>query len=130
MASFSYIAVSGVWCGHFDGLATYPANLCPLFWWAELSDFGENLGQPIRKPIEAASRRTVWQRPSEHFHCMLSEEEGVNDTVQADTRRDRRCFWLWGQVSRFRVCQVELALQIMRSDLDVPHRHLRIGMAE
>jgi hypothetical protein len=33
-------------------------------------------------------------------------------------------------MSRFRAGQMVLALQIIRRDVDIPHRHLWIGMAE
>jgi hypothetical protein len=101
----------------FRGLPTNLANLCPLSRRVEFSGFGEDLGQPVRKSIEAASRRAIWQRPSEHLHCMLSEEQRVNDTVKAATGRDCWRFRLWGQMSRLRAGQMELALRVGVSDL-------------
>jgi hypothetical protein len=71
---------------YFFGWATYPANLCPLFGWLEVSDFSEDLGQAIGKSIEAMSKSILWQRPSKHFHSMLREEQRIDDTVPADTR--------------------------------------------
>ncbi|MDR3700662.1 MAG: hypothetical protein P4L56_13545, partial [Candidatus Sulfopaludibacter sp.] len=50
-----------------DDLGTYPANLCPLFGWAELAGFCEDFGEPIRKSIEALSRRAVRQGSTEHL---------------------------------------------------------------
>ena len=37
---------------------------------------------------------------------------------------------MWNQMSRLRVRQMELTLQIVRGDIDVAHGHLWIGMAE
>jgi hypothetical protein len=39
---------------------TYTANLCPLCGRAEFASLGEDFGEPIRKSIEALSRRAVW----------------------------------------------------------------------
>jgi hypothetical protein len=110
--------------------ATYPANLCPLFGRAEFAGFGENLGQPIRKSVEAVSRRALRHGATEHFDCVLSEEQRVNDTIQAGAWRKHWCFRLWGQMPRLRARQAELALQIIGGDLDVPHRHPWIFVAE
>jgi len=38
---------------------TYRANLCPLCGRVELADLGEDFGEPVREPIEAASRRAI-----------------------------------------------------------------------
>ena len=109
---------------------TYTANLCPLCGGTEFASQGEDFVEAIRKSIEAASRRAIRQRPPEHFHAMLSVEQRVKDTVQADTRRDCWRFRLWGYKPRFRAGQMILALQIIGRDVDVPHRHLWIGMTE
>ena len=61
---------------------------------------------------------------------MLREEQRVNDAVQSDAGRTCRRFRLWDEMARFRTGQVVLTLQIIRRDVDVPHRHLWIGMAE
>jgi hypothetical protein len=63
------------------GLPTYPANLCQLFGRAEFAGRREDLGQPIGEPVEAASRRAVRQGSTEHFDCVLSKEQRVNDTI-------------------------------------------------
>ena len=60
---------------HFGGMATYTANLCPLFGRAEFADFREDFGQPIGEPVEATSRRAVRQGSPEHLDCVLSEEQ-------------------------------------------------------
>ena len=114
----------------FDESPTYPANLCPLCGEAEFAGLREDFGQPVRKPFEAASRRAIRQRPSKHLHRVLGEEQGVNDTPKAGAGRNCWRFGLWNQMSGLRAGQMELALQIIQSDVDVPHRHLRIGMAE
>jgi hypothetical protein len=69
---------------------TYPANLCPLFGWAELAGFGEDFGQPIGKAVETASRRAVRQGSTEHLDCVLREEQRVNNAVYASAWRDDR----------------------------------------
>jgi hypothetical protein len=79
----------------------------------EFAGFGEDFGQPIGKSIEAASRRAIRQGSPEHLDCVLSEEQRVNNTVQAE--RAARCwrFRLWGQMPRVRAGQMVLALQII-----------------
>jgi hypothetical protein len=72
----------------------------------------------------------IWQGPAEHLDGMLSEEQRVDDAVQTGAGRNRRRFGLWGYMSRFRAGQMVLALQIIRRDVDIPHRHLWIGMTE
>ena len=111
-------------------MPTYPANLCPLSERAEFAGFREDLGQPIRKAVEAVSRGSVGQGPAEHLNCVLSKEQRVNNAIQAGTGRDHRRFRLRDQMSRLRACQMELALDIIGSYVDVPHGHLWIGMAE
>ena len=59
---------------------------------------------------------------------MLSEEQRVDDAVQTGAGRNCRRFRLWGYMSRFRAGQMVLAVQIIRRDVDIPHRHLWIGM--
>jgi hypothetical protein len=59
----------------------YPANLCPLSCWVEFAGLGEDLGQAVGKPIEAASGRAVWEGSPEHFECVLSEEQRIDDAV-------------------------------------------------
>ena len=113
-----------------SGMPTYTANLCPLCARAEFARLGEDFGEPIRKSIEAASRRASRQGPTKHLDGMLSEEQRVDDAVQTGARRNCRRFRLWGNMSRFQACQMVLALQIIRRDVDIPHRHLRIGMTE
>src|ERR1035437_3760170 len=54
-------------------MATYLANLCPLSGRAEFAGFGEDLDQPIRESIEAASRRAVRQGSAEHFGACLAK---------------------------------------------------------
>jgi hypothetical protein len=109
---------------------TYTANLCPLWGQAKFANFGEDFDKPIGKSIEATSRRTIRQGPTEHLDGMLSEEQRVDDTVLAGAGRNCWRFGLWNQMSRFLAGQMVLALQIIRRDVDVPHRHLWIGMAE
>ena len=113
-----------------SGMPTYTANLCPLCGRVEFAGLGEDFGEPIRKSIEAASRRASRQGPTKHLDGMLSEEQRVDDAVQTGARRNCRRFRLWGNMSRFQACQMVLALQIIRRDVDIPHRHLWIGMAE
>ena len=111
-------------------MPTYPANLCPLSGRVEFAGFGENLCQPIGEPVEAVSRRAVRQGSAEHLDCVLSEEQRVNNAVYASAWRDDRCLRLWDEMARLGSNQAELALQIIRGDFDVPHRHPRILVAE
>jgi len=114
----------------FSEWPTYTANLCPLCGRAEFANLGEDFGEAIQKSIKAAPRRAVRQGPTEHLDGMLSEEQRVDDTVLAGAGRNCWRFGLWDQMSRFLAGQMVLALQIIRRDVDVPHRHLWIGMAE
>ena len=117
--------------GPFSESLTYTANLCPLWGQAEFANLGEDFDKPIGKSIEATtSRRAIRQGPTEHLDGMLSEEQRVDDAVQAGAGRKCWRFRLWNYMSRFLAGQMVLALQIIRRDVDVPHRHLWIGMAE
>jgi len=109
---------------------TYPANLCPLSWWGEFAGLREDLGQPIGKAVEAVSRRAVRQGSAEHLDRMLSEEQRVNNTVQTGAGRNGWGFRVWGQMPRLRAGETKLAMQIIRSSLDVAHGHPWIGVAE
>jgi hypothetical protein len=46
--------------GAFSEWPTYTANLCPLCRRAEFASLSEDFGEPIRKAVEAASRRAIW----------------------------------------------------------------------
>ena len=115
---------------HFDEMPTYTANLCRLFRRVEFAGFREDFGQPIGESVETASRRAIRQRSTEHFDCVLSKEQRVNNAIQAGARGNCGCLRLWDQMPRLRAGQTELALQITRSNLDVTHRHPWIGVAE
>ena len=115
---------------HLAGKRPYPANLCPLSGRPEFAGFRENLGQPIGEPVEAVSRRAVRQGSAEHFDCVLSKQQRVNNAIQAGAGRNRWRFRVWGQMPRLRSSQIKLALQVIRSNVNVPHRHPWIGVAE
>src|SRR5579863_7001132 len=100
-------------------MPTYPANLCPLFGWAEFAGRREDLGQPIGEPVEATSRRAVREGSTEHLDCMLGEEQRFNNAVQASAGRNGWGFRVWGQMPRLRAGETELGMQIIRSNLDV-----------
>src|SRR5580693_8451559 len=110
--------------------STYPANLCPLFGWTELASFCENFGEPIRKSIEALTRRAVRQGSTEHLDCVLREVQRVNNAVYASAWRGDRYFRVWGQMPRLRASRLELVLQIGGGNLDVPHGHPWIRVAK
>ena len=76
------------------------------------------------------SWRAVGQRATEHLDGVLSEQQGVDDTIQAGTRRDYGRFRLRRQMPGLGTGQMKLALQIGAGDLDVAHRHLRVDVAE
>ena len=113
-----------------DEWPTYPANLCPLFWWVEFADFREDLGHSIGEPVEIASGRAFGQGSTEHLDCVLSEEQRVNNAVYASAWREDRCLRLWDEMARLGAGQTKLALQIIPGNLDVPHRHPRILVTE
>ena len=87
-------------------------------------------GQSVRELVETMLRSAVRQGTPEHLDGMLSEEQRVDETVLAGAGRNCWRFGLWNQMSRFLAGQMVLALQIIRRDVDIPHRHLWIGMAE
>jgi hypothetical protein len=62
-------------------MAAYPANLSRLSGRFEFARFGEDLSQPIGKPVEAASRRAVRQRSTEHFDSVLSTQHRINNAI-------------------------------------------------
>ena len=121
---------TGAWSRLFHESATYTANLCPLFGRAEFAGFGEDLGQPVGEPVETASRRALRQGSAEHLDCVLREEQRFNYALQASAGRNGWGFRVWGQMPRLRAGETELALQIIRSNLDVAHGHPWIGVAE
>lgn len=70
------------------------------------------------------------QGSTEHLDCVLREEQGFNNAFQASAGRNGWGIQVWGQISRLRAGETELALQIIRSNLDVAHRHPWIRVAE
>ena len=60
--------------GHKSASGVYPANLCPLSCGVEFAGLGEDFGQAVGEPIEAASRRAVRQGSPEHLDGVLSEQ--------------------------------------------------------
>ena len=82
------------------GMPTYPANLCPLSERAEFAGFREDLGQPIRKAVEAVFRRSVGQGPAEHLDRVLSKEQRVNNAIYTRAGREHWRFRPWGQMAR------------------------------
>src|SRR5258708_8189066 len=78
----------------FDGLSPYTANLCPLSVWVELACFREDFGESIGELVETMLRSAVRKRTTEHLDGMLSEQQGIDDTVQTAARRGVRSFRL------------------------------------
>ena len=70
----------------------------------------------------------VRQGSTEHFDGVLREEQGFDNAVQASAK------WLGlsgaEQMPRLRAGDTKLAVQIIRSNLDVAHGHPWIGVAE
>src|SRR4051812_30202859 len=93
-------AVPGHVMRHFYDMATYPANLCPLSGRVEFAGLREDLGQAIGEPVEAVPRRARRQGSAEHFDCMLSKEQRVNNAIYARAGCEHWCFWPWGQMAR------------------------------
>ena len=91
-------------------LSPYTANLCPLSVGIEFAGFGQDFGQSIRESIEAMLRRAVWQRATEHFDGMLSEQQRVDDAFQTTARRGAWGFRLRREMPRLRSGQMKLAL--------------------
>ena len=52
---------------HVSEKSPYPANVCPLSCGFEFASFGEDFGQAVGEPIEAASRGAVRERAAEHL---------------------------------------------------------------
>ena len=71
---------------HFHGSGVYPANLCPLSSGVEFASLGEDFGQSVGESIKAAPGRAVGQGTPEHLDGVLSEQEGIGNTIQACPR--------------------------------------------
>ena len=54
-----------------NGLATYPANLCPFLFGAEFSDREEDLGDAVGQAVEDATFTAIGKRTAEHFQHVL-----------------------------------------------------------
>jgi hypothetical protein len=52
------------------------------------------LGQADGEPIEAASRRAVWEGSPEHLDGVLSEQEGIRNTIEARTLAKSLAPWM------------------------------------
>ena len=52
----------------------------------EFAGFREDFGESIGELVEATFRRAVRQRTAEHLDGMLSEQQRIDDTVQAAAR--------------------------------------------
>jgi hypothetical protein len=115
---------------HMSEKSPYAANLCPLSGWVELAGFREDFGKSIGWLIEAMLRSAVRQRTTEHLDGMLSEQQRIDDTVQATARRETRGFRLRREMPRLRPGQMKFPLQIASTNVDVAHRHLGIDVPE
>src|ERR1700674_1921298 len=87
---------------HLSGLSPYTANLCPLSVWFELAGFRNDFGQSVRELVEAMLRSSARQRAPEHLDGMLSEQQRIDDTVQAAARREARGFGFRREMPRLR----------------------------
>src|SRR5437868_10585763 len=121
--------MSGNWL-QVDGKSPYAANLCPLSGRVEFAGFCEDFGESIGELIQAMLRSLIRQRATEHLDSMLSEQQRIDYTVQATTRRGVRGFRLRCEMPGLRSGQMKLPLQIGSNNVDVAHRHLGIEVPE
>src|SRR5436853_1791240 len=98
-------------------LPPYTANLCPLSVLVELACFREDFGESIGELVETLLRSAVRKRTTEHLDGMLSEQQGIDDTVQTAPRRGVRSFRLWRKMPGLRSGQMKLPLQIGSSNV-------------
>ena len=113
-----------------DELSPYTANLCPLRVWVELAGFREDFDESIGELVETMLLSAVRQRTAEHLDGMLSEQQRIDDTVQAAARRAGRGFRLRREMPRLRSGQMKFPLQIASNNVNVAHRHLGIDVPE
>ena len=59
----------------------------------------------------------------------MGGKQGISDTLDAGTR-DERSLRVRSYMARLRSCQLKLALEILLSDLDVLHGHVRALVAQ
>src|SRR6266436_2804875 len=115
---------------HLDEKPPYTANLCPLSVWVELACFREDFGESVGELVETMLRSAVRKRTTEHLDGMLSEQQGIDDTVQTAARRGVRSFRLRRKMPGLRSGQMKLPLQIGSGNVDVAHGHLGINVPE
>src|SRR5207244_1402338 len=96
----------------------------------EFAGCGEDFGESIGELVETMLRSAVRQRTTEHLDGMLSEQQRIDDTVQAAARREARGFRSRREMPRLRSGQMKLPLQIASSNVNVAHRHLGIDVPE
>jgi len=61
-------------------------------WWAELPEFGDELGKAIGEAAEAVVRRLGREGAAEHFEEVLCGEERVDDPRQSGAECSAGCF--------------------------------------
>jgi hypothetical protein len=50
---------------------------------AKFPYLGKDLEETLREPQETIARSTVWERTAEHFHDVLSSDQGVDEAIEA-----------------------------------------------
>ena len=91
--------------------------------------FGDDFGKAVGEPGERRAWGTVGQGATEHFEHMLSGEQGVDDAVEAGSKRGEWGFGLGNQMPGLGARQVELAPEVRQGHFDITHGHVRRSVA-
>ena len=89
-------------------------------------DFGEAIGEAGKRSAGSAKG----QGTTEHFEHMVSEEQGVDDAVEAGAKRGAGGLGLGNQMAGLGARQVKLATEIGVGHLDIAHGHVGRSVAE
>jgi hypothetical protein len=92
----------------------------------EVFDGGENLDQAVGKAVEGAPSGGLGQVSAVHLQDMLDSLKGVDQIGQIRMRRVEgvRHTRRWHEVAGMRAGQLELALEILLSNLEVLQSHV------
>ena len=73
---------------------------------------------------------TVFQGSAEHFQRVLCDEQRIDNSIEARTRRFHWSLRTGSDVPRLRLSLMKLSLQVGLSDFDVQRGHVRRFMPE
>ena len=105
-----------------------PTDVSSLAWGADAPRGGKAVMGRILKenstvPLFFGQTLIQSLRDLGYNHTTSALCEHVDNAIQAGARRNHWRLRLWDQMPRLRAGQTELALQVIPSHVDVPHRH-------